>query len=272
MPELNSDQFKVFSQMDEMDKKYPTPYENRSGSYFHGTTHNITDGMVRPADDVDKEPSEYSMGDPGDLSEGDHAFVVRNNENYAWHAALTFHKNGRRPRVYETGPSPDMKPGPWNKEHPDFLYHHGLEDPQDYPHVGPDSDDYPTSLSMKEDAEEARANHQDEWASPTGFPVRKRIDIMPGRQGTFPTENWNKYKNGSPRYGIDANHPHDMQIQYGNDSDHEQTHHAALAEHKTLVNENQFGHDWHRDPPPHSELRELAGRPQKRWATLFDQD
>jgi hypothetical protein len=158
---------------------------------------------VRPANDVDKYPSEGSMGDPGDLSQGDHAFVTQ-DEAYAWHAAGTFHKNGRRPRVYETGPAADMKPGPWNKEHPDFLAHHELDDPDYPPH--PD------------DVAAAQERHQPEWASPTGFPVRKRIDIMPGHQGTFPGENWNKYKDPeqmSPAYGPDANHPSDEEARYG---------------------------------------------------------
>lgn len=170
--------------------------------FFHGTTYPITD-MVRPANDTDHHVSEYSMGDPGDMSEGDHAFVSRNNEAYAWHAAHAFHVNGRRPRVYETGPAEDMKPGPWNKEHPDFLAHHELDDP-----------DYPPS---KEDVATAESNHQDEWASKTGFPVRRRIDIMPGRQGTFPEINWNRFKQGGHRtaMGLEVNHPTSEQVQYG---------------------------------------------------------
>lgn len=134
MADLNGDQFsKVFSGMDQMDQDHPTAAytANKDATLYHGTTHVIRDGMVRPADAVDKNVSEYSMGDPGDMSEGDHAFATK-DENYAWHAAGTFHKNGRRPRVYETGPAHDMVPGPWNKEHPDFLMHHGLDDPNDY--------------------------------------------------------------------------------------------------------------------------------------------
>lgn len=165
--------------------------------FFHGTTHNIQDGMVRPANDANKGVSEYSFGDPGDMSEGDHAFAIRDNESYAWQAAHTFHKNGRRPRVYEVDPAPDMDPGPWNKEHPDYLEHldeHGIDTLDD---------------------EDVENSHQDEWASKTGFPVRKRIDIMPGRQGTFPSENWNKFKKDSPRVGYDANHPDHNQVAQG---------------------------------------------------------
>jgi hypothetical protein len=98
--------------------------------FFHGTTHAIKDKMVRPVNDLDDhhQVSEYSMGDPGDMSEGDHAFAARNDENYAWQAAHIFHPNGLRPRVYEVDPAADMKPGPWNPKHPDFLAHHDLHD------------------------------------------------------------------------------------------------------------------------------------------------
>lgn len=171
--------------------------------FFHGTTHNIADGMVRPANDADKNVSDYSMGDPGDMSEGDHAFAIRNDENYAWHAAQRFHSNGRRPRVYEVEAPADIKPGPWNKEHPDFLAHHELDDP-----------DYPPSA---EDVAEAHKQSMDEWASPTGFKVKSRIDVMPGRQGTFPTVNWNRFKSGGHRsqMGYEMNHPTDDQIKHG---------------------------------------------------------
>lgn len=219
MSALNGDQFsKVFSGMDQMDQDHPTAAytANKDATLYHGTTHVIRDGVVRPADAVDKNVSEYSMGDPGDMSEGDHAFATK-DENYAWNAAGTFHKNGRRPRVYETEPAHDMVPGPWNKEHPDFLMHHGLDDPNDY-HVAPGSEDEETHAYAKEAAENARTElHQPEYASKTGFPVRSRLDIMPGHQGTFPTVNWNRFKpaDTSPAYGPDANHPSDEAIEYG---------------------------------------------------------
>ena len=236
---------------------------SRSEQFYHGTTHNITDGVVRPANDADKNISEYSFGDPGDMSEGDHAFAIRNDEHYAWHAAGAFHKNGRRPRVYEVEPAADMKPGPWNKEHPDFLEHLELDNPA---HFDP-KDDPQWHAAITQEAEQARRKqHQDEWASQTGFKVKRRIDIMPGHQGTFPTENWNKYKADGPRYGPDANHPNDMQIKEGMDYMKK----TVKAREHPALSDQQFGHDWHTDPPPHSELREMAGRPQKRWATLFD--
>jgi hypothetical protein len=209
----------------------------RSEHFYHGTTSAIKGDMVLPANSVDKYPSEHAMGDPGDMSEGDHAFAIRNDENYAWHAARTFHANGRRPRVYEVEPAADMKPGPWNKAHPDFDEHH----------------EYDPGTMPEDEKEHA---HQDEWGSKTGFKVKQRIDIMPGRQGTFPEVNWNRFRGAKAPWGMEANHPSDHEVET-----------SAQPAH---LNNDQFGHDWHADPPPHSPLREAAGRPQKRWATLLD--
>lgn len=246
--------------------------------FFHGTTHAIKDGVVRPAAFADKNVSEYSMGDPGDMSEGDHAFAIRNDEQYAWHAALNFHPSLRRARVYEVEPAADMKPGPWNKEHPDFLAHHELDDPKDFPHVGPDSDDYPVSLQMKQDAEDARANqHQDEWASPTGFKVKNRIDTMPGRQGTFPGISWGRFSQRP--YDQEMNHPLDAQVQYGHGLRGElagmnSAHEKALKDNEAFNAANpRF-----RDPaPPKRTGRSLRAfmegkpepAPEHRYATLF---
>lgn len=226
--------------------------------FFHGTTHNIKDGVVRPADAADKHVSEYSMGDPGDMSEGDHAFAT-NDESYAWHAANTFHQNGRRPRVYEVAPAADMKPGPWNKEHPDFLHHTGHADAYDDPTTM-----HPADLA------DAHESHQPEYGSKTGFPVKKRIDIMPGRQGTFPEVNWDRFKGGSaPHWAGSASHPDDEQVQYGMMGHPQGPAGKPAAAVPAHLSEGQF-HDWHSDPAPHSPLREAAGRPQKRWATLDD--
>lgn len=174
--------------------------QNLSGDqFFHGTTHNIKDGVVRPAWDVGKEPSEYSLGDHGDMSEGDHAFAVRNDENHAWMAAHRFHKNGRRPRVYEVEPAKDMTPGPWNMDHPEHADAMGYD--RSEPEVV---------------AEIRETDHIDEYGSKTGWPVKQRIDIMPGRQGTFPQINWNRFKDtGGAAWGPDVNHPNDEAIELG---------------------------------------------------------
>ena len=203
------------------------------------------------------------MGDPGDMSEGDHAFAVKNDEKYAWHAAGTFHKNGRRPRVYEVEPAHDMVPGPHNADHPDFLHNHDLDDPEDL------ADD-PVWHKIAKDA--VRENSQDEYGSKTGFKVKSRIDIMPGRQGTFPEVNWNRFKDPEqvrPSWGPDANHPNDEQVRYGIEGHPQERVEDVRTARPAHLSQEQF-HDWHKDPAPHSALRETAGRPQKRWATLED--
>ena len=167
--------------------------------FFHGTTHAIKDGMVRPADDADREVSENSMGDPGDLSEGDHAFVSE-EERHAWVQAVNNHPSLRRARVYETGDAMDKTPGPWNAQHKDWLEHVELDHPE-YPPSG-------------EDIHEAiHEHHRPEWASPTGFPVTGRIDTMPGRQGTFPGIAWGRFSERP--YDQHMNHPTHEQVRYG---------------------------------------------------------
>lgn len=48
------------------------------------------------------------------------------------------------------------------------------------------------------------------------FDIEERIDIMPGRQGTFPEVNWNKYVDEYKRpYREDANHPSNLSVQFG---------------------------------------------------------
>ncbi len=258
---LNPEQF--FSGLDSLDRDHPTPaFKQSSGAkFYHGTTANVQD-KVLPAQAVNKNASEHSMGDPGDMSEGDHAFAIKNDENYAWHAAGAFHKNGRRPRVYEVDPAPDMVPGPHHVDHPDFLHNHDLDDPKDVKD--------PLWHKIAKDA--VRDNSQDEYGSRSGFPVKKRIDIMPGRQGTFPEVNWNRFKDPEqvrPSWGPDANHPNDEQVKYGIEG-HPQTRDGDGPEHHgPTLNGNQFP-DWNKDPAPHSVLRETLGRPQKRWATLLD--
>lgn len=263
MTNLNGDQFQhVFSGMDELDRQHPNPHIKPGAQYFHGTTHAIKDGLVRPGDDADKHVSEYSMGDPGDLSEGDHAFVSE-HENYAWHAADNFHPSMRRARVYETGPAPDMKPGPWNKAHPDFLVHHEADVDADW------LDQHPRNRAEHEaEVAKLQADHQPEWASQSGFPVKNRIDIKPGRQGTFPDIAWGRFS--EQPYSQDMNHPTDLQVKYGTRAGRENTEVDALARvHEQALNETQFSPNWRQDAAPHSILREEMGRPQKKLATLF---
>lgn len=214
---------------------------SRSDQFFHGTTHDVGE-RVLPASKAGVPVSGYTEGDPGNLSGGDHAFAVRNDEDYAWRAALRFHSNGQRPRVYKVEPADDMKPGPWNKEHRDFYQH----------------------VSERMNVSDPSALHQDEWASRTGFKVTGQHDIAPGHQGTFPSLNWNQFKRNGPKVGPDANHPSDSLIKWGGLGGIPDDLDVARAEPK------RPSLDWRNDKAPHSELREAAGRPQKRIATLFD--
>lgn len=266
MSNLNAQQFQqVFSQMDELDRQHPNPHIKPGAPYFHGTTSVIKDGVVRSGNDADKNVSEYSMGDPGDLSEGDHAFVSE-HENYAWHAADNFHPSLRRSRVYKTGPAEDMQPGPWNKEHPDYLAHHDIHR-QDY------ADDERGQKGYEEDVALKHEEHQPEWASKTGFPVHERIDIKPGRQGTFPDIAWGRFS--EQPYSQEMNHPTDAQVQYGMRAGRAGSGSRVDAVshlHEQALQEDQFRgvHNWRKDAAPHSVLREEMGRPQKRLSTLFD--
>jgi hypothetical protein len=92
---------------------------------------------------------------------------------------------------------------------------------------------------------------------------------MPGRQGTFPQFNWNRFKEGGHRsqMGYEMNHPTDEQVKYGTKG--VPTGLDDVKAEPAHLSPDQF-HDWKKDPAPHSELREMAGRPQKRWATLLD--
>jgi hypothetical protein len=73
----------------------------------------------------------------------------------------------------------------------------------------------------------------------THFDIAHPIDIMPGRQGTFPEVNWNAHAKGGgselPGDG-DANHPTDSEVKYGHkhgvysDRTDEVVHHAAREE------------------------------------------
>lgn len=192
--------------------------------FFHGTTHAIKDTHVRPGWDVDKDPSEYSMGDPGDMSEGDHAFVSE-DEHHAWRIANTVRQGPGRPRVYSTGDAPDKKPGPWNPQHPNFLEHAELDHPD--PQYAPTKDQI---------HEEIMTASLPEWGSKTGFPVRERIDIMPGHQGTFPNINWKRYSEGITN--ASANHPNDTMVQYGSlglkRSPHERVHAEAIKDNEAF--------------------------------------
>ena len=90
------------------------------------------------------------------------------DEHTAWSFAA-WNAPSARQRVYEVTPSKDAR----------LLHSDGKE------HFG-----------ARED--EVVASH---------FKVRKRIDIMPGRQGTFPEVNWSKYSHVDEGMRPEINHP-----------------------------------------------------------------
>ena len=107
-----------------------------------------------------------------------------------------------------------------------------------------------------------------EIKSPSGFDIKRSVDIIPGRQGTFPQINWHQFaqaRGGSDGHVEDApspfasNHPHDLAIKYGHeiaqrgmgfehDLPRQQTRKAeALNSRET----NIVAQDWaHLDEPP----------------------
>lgn len=70
-------------------------------------------------------------------------------------------------------------------------------------------------VPVKPNLQMEKGDHYDrnhEWRSGQ-FETGERIDTMPGRQGTIPTENWNKYRGKSASTWDDANHPSDRDVE-----------------------------------------------------------
>lgn len=184
----------------------PGPQFNKQ--LYHGSGQDIT--KVLP----NKEHGVVSFVGAGKGTEQDaseHAFAT-SNEHDAWYFAQRAHSSFTqrdetgapvRPRVYTVEKHPDTELGIRNAEHPQ----------------GPP----PSRFGLNNvDKEEYRAPH---------FNVTGRIDIMPGRQGTFPI-NWNQFGksnfNGPYAHG-DLNHPDSLEEELG--------HHAgSLRKHITEVN------------------------------------
>lgn len=185
--------------------------------FFHGTTHDIAGGVIRPANKLpDGKGMWGSMGHSGQRSD-EHAFattdesiawqfgsqsgisarakraqVVKANENQGYEADLgippAYRQDGVQPvpevgrvRVHTVAPNPRMKPGVYNRAHPNFR-----------------SD----QVDLKE------------FVAPS-FRSTGVIDTMPGRQGTFPNINWNQFASSKVDYAQDANHPDDESISDG---------------------------------------------------------
>jgi ribosomal protein L35 len=81
-----------------------------------------------------------------------------------------------------------VRPGVFNDQHP---------------HWG-DDHHYETHFNGNQSPYENLSEH----VAPR-WKVTGSLDIKPGHQGTFPQENWNRYKDQKAPAGYDANHPSD---------------------------------------------------------------
>lgn len=159
----------------------------RSKQFFHGTTHDLQGPDILPS--VQHGRSVWgNLGHSGQRADS-HAFATE-SEDVAWQFASQAGMMTRarepspgvtgRVRVHTVAPNPLMRRGVFHAEHP---AHNGGDD-------------------LKE------------WVAPA-FRVTGTIDTMPGRQGTFPSLNWNQFKKPAMGYEDDLNHPTDRQISVG---------------------------------------------------------
>lgn len=169
----------------------PSPAE-RKQQFFHGTTHDINVGdYIVPASQSGH--SQWNdAGYSGQRSQS-HAFAT-GKEDEAWHFANTAGTIKRseyahgyadeapgRVRVHMVDAAPKMRYGVFN--------------PKNFNH-------------------DPRNGSWDEYTAPR-FKSKGTIDIMPGRQGTFPQLNWNQFTSDKMPYHQDANHPTDQAIEHG---------------------------------------------------------
>lgn len=151
----------------------------RREQFFHGTRYDIRHTVLPGG----RAPHRNWFGEDNPHGK---AFATT-DEDIAWDYAKGAEGNWdkRRTRVYEVAPSAKREPGTWNKQHPG--------------HSGLDRED------MKE------------WMAPS-WKVRRRIDIKPGHQGTFPQLNWNQFASHEGPNKVqqgDVNHPTPRQVESG---------------------------------------------------------
>lgn len=156
---------------------------------FHGTAHPLEGDTLLPGKHLGG--SDYDIN--GRYGQPRDKYVsATTDESKAWQfAALAANKWGskspeRRARVHEVEPNEQTQIGIEHIDHPDF-----------------DRNRKGSFLNPTQDNKE--------YVAPS-FKVKETHDIRPGAQGTFPQENWNRYKR-APRNAFenttDANHPYD---------------------------------------------------------------
>jgi hypothetical protein len=165
----------------------------RTEAFYHGTTHDIGVGhYVVPARESGKKNYKGTMGYGGQQS-GRHAHATT-REDEAWDFATrkVSHSTDQarrqdsptpqdqRARVYEVAPHPMMRKGIYHPDHP-------------------------------RNRKDVTPVH--EWLAPK-YKVTAVHDIMPGRQGTIPTVNWNQFSSVKSMMS-DANHPTDEEVEHG---------------------------------------------------------
>lgn len=137
---------------------------------FHGTSHDLEGDRFLPGVRMGASGGKDTHGALG--QHNSEVISASQKEDRAWEmGAISGSKD--RTRVYEVEHNPEERLGVEHRGHPDFHY-------------------------MTDNG--SWRNHQDnaEVVAPY-FKVKRQIDIMPGRQGTFPEENWGKYRTAEVR-------------------------------------------------------------------------
>ena len=124
----------------------------------------------------------------------------------------------------------------WSGHGGDEPRHHAFASPNEdiawhFARQRPREDTRPRVYEVEHAADEHPGKDlgKDEVVSQIGFPIKRRIDTMPGRQGTFPQINWwdhthpvgkdiwdpKKYQAWEHVDSAEVNHPSDDEITYG---------------------------------------------------------
>jgi hypothetical protein len=189
----------------------------RNLNFFHGTVHDIGVGRhVLPANKAGR--TNYKDHGYAGQKSSQYAFATE-DENIAWDFATRSEQKRRfsahaqdrpnppndRARVYEVSPAPLMRRGVFHSEHP---LHNSAE-----------------------------MDDTKEWIS-SKYRTKRAIDIMPGRQGTFPNINWNQFS--AIHTYSDANHPTDTEVEFGHGNYHGDPHFYDEKKTEPKVTEGQL--------------------------------
>lgn len=146
---------------------------------YHGTSRDV-EGAILPATVHGKGSHWGSTGTKRGEPAEEHAWA-HPSENVAWHAA--------HQRVIDD----TLNDRSWNPRARVYAVH-----PNEQQSPGSD-------MSMAGEIKAPR------------FDIAQQVDIMPGRQGTFPGVNWNDFTRHTGTFSEDedANHPKNLSVQFG---------------------------------------------------------